>query len=163
MPLEPTRYITLSSSALIRAVDSEVAVVCRDMLQYDCRSLALALLLVCQVSGISAVVMLEMTNQTEAEALQNMVQNIFPMEVQQLAHGLYDNIDPCGVATCQPRGLIKCAWIGISCNSWRVTGVQIQSSSLLRSVAALSQQKGSLAFRLGDLSQLRILQLADLG
>lgn len=133
------------------------------MLQSDTRPLALALLFVYQFSGISAIVVLEMTNQTEADALETLVHNIFPMELQQLAHGLYDNIDPCGVPTCQPRGQIKCAWSGISCDSWQIVGVQIQTTPLLSSAAALNQQNGSLSSHLGDLSQLRSLQLADLG
>lgn len=133
--------------------------------------MASLLLLLCQPPGIKALPMTAAmvsglpagaTNATEALALANLMQNLFQSQAQQLAYGWFANIDPCGVATCQPHGQPTCAWTGISCNTWHITGIQIQPMTTNRT-GVPTQLGGTISPYLVYLSQLRALQLASLG
>lgn len=134
---------------------------CRSVLAFYNRFLASALLLLYQSPGTCALVMSQTTN-SEVEAIINLAQSIFPSQPQQMDHAWYVNIDPCGTGTCEPANRTKCAWTGLSCNSWHITGIQIQPS-LYDSPAVPEYEPGSFSSHLGDLPQLRILQLANLG
>ena len=132
---------------------------------------ALAFLLSCQRLGINALPMTAAmvsglpagaTNSTEAEALTNFTQTLFQSQAQQLAYGWFTNIDPCGASTCQPRGQPSCAWTGLSCSSWHITGIQLKPLANNRTGVA-TDLGGSISPYLVYLSQLRTLQLSNLG
>lgn len=131
---------------------------------------ALALLLFYQRLGINALPMTAAmvsdppagaTNSTEADALSNITQLLFQSQAQQFAYGWYTTLDPCGHSTCQPRGQPPCAWNGLSCSSWHVTGIQLQP--LATNSTGPIELGGTISPYLVFLSQLRTLQLADLG
>lgn len=134
---------------------------CRSMLAFYNSFLVSALLLLYRSAGTSAMVITQTTN-SEVEAIMNLAQSIFPSQPQQMDHFWYANIDPCGTGNCEPANRTKCAWTGISCNSWHITGIQIQPA-VYNSLEGPDYEPGSLSSHLGDLPQLRILQLANLG
>ena len=132
---------------------------------------ALVLQLLCQpvnITGLPMTVAMVSglpaggTNTTEAEALGNFTQAFFQTQAQQVAYGWFTNIDPCGSPTCQPRGQPSCAWTGLSCTLWHITGIQILPLANNRTGIPI-QLGNSIPPYLVYLSQLRTLQLANLG
>lgn len=137
---------------------------CRNMLRCYSDFLTLTLLLfICRGPGTSAVITLDQTatDFTEKGAIFNLARNMFSSS-QQIKQGWSVDVDPCGNSYCQPSNQTMCAWTGISCDSWHIIGIALQPSVSI-STDGPNCKSGSLSSHLGDLPQLRTLQLANLG